>query len=391
MELSNKYGIYIGTSRGTISYTNLDPKEKLHYEFAKEASEMSSMVWGRGESEILTGFKNGNICIYDTNQQKYSRTIDKLKNQGSIVGVGYIDDKLYAASSKGNISILNLDEELETIKTLSLENSTLDSCAQNMNKLSILATGGENNDLKLWDLEKQQCIFKAKSLGHDQLNLPIKASIRGITFIPEEQNVCSCVTKEGHILLYDDRVQRKPVCKYFDQKASFTTVTTAYRQRNILAGTTKGYVQYMDMKTGKSLKTFTGIGGSVTCILTNAMEPLVAVSSLDRYLRIFNLDNKEICYKQYMKQSLTRMVMKPIIKEESEEIDENLININEDQEYEEIFKNMEEVTEKPHRKRNSIGIVKTKTKKLKNKGISPSIFTGLSTCYPIKYITTKNK
>lgn len=72
-------------------------------------------------------------------------------------------------------------------------------------------------------------------MGHDFLNLPIKTSIRGICFIPEEQNVCCCATKEGSVLLYDDRAQRRPVSKYCEPKASFTCLSTSYRERYIIA------------------------------------------------------------------------------------------------------------------------------------------------------------
>ncbi|KAK9875336.1 hypothetical protein WA026_007732 [Henosepilachna vigintioctopunctata] len=361
MDLTNRFNFFIGSVRGTLIGTNLDPKSKIHYEVAAEAEEISSMIWGRKDNEIIAGFRNGNIYIYDINQQKYCSTFSDLKSRGAIVGLACIDNRILAASHNGMISIRDSVKENDSITTFKSNNSTLDSFAQSMNTSNIIATGGEMNDLKLWDVETKQCTFKAKSLGHDQLNLPIKASIRGITFIPEEQIVC-CATKEGHVLLYDDRAQKKPVCKFFDGKSSFLTIAPTYRQRNVLAGTTTGYIQNIDMKAGKNLKNFTNIGGSVTCILCDPIEPIISTISLDRYLRIFNLDTKEMIHKQYLKHSLTKMVMKPIIKEESQE-PENVEFI--DEEYEEIFNNLEEISEKSSRKRNPAHFAKYKSKKIK--------------------------
>lgn len=68
-------------------------------------------------------------------------------------------------------------------------------------------------------------------MGHDFLNLPIPTSVRGIAFIPNEEHLSSCVTKEGHVLLYDDRAQRRPVVKFQEPKASYTTITPAYRDQ----------------------------------------------------------------------------------------------------------------------------------------------------------------
>lgn len=63
------------------------------------------------------------------------------------------------------------------------------------------------------------------------LNLPIPTSIRDIAFLPEVENLSACCTKEGHVLLYDPRAQRKPIMKFFEKQASYTTMTTVFRER----------------------------------------------------------------------------------------------------------------------------------------------------------------
>lgn len=63
------------------------------------------------------------------------------------------------------------------------------------------------------------------------LNLPIPTSVRGITFFPEDSYLSVCATKEGHVLLYDDRAQRRPVVTFLEKKASYTTIACAYRER----------------------------------------------------------------------------------------------------------------------------------------------------------------
>lgn len=65
------------------------------------------------------------------------------------------------------------------------------------------------------------------------LNLPIPTSVRGITFFTEDTYLSACATKEGYVLLYDDRAQRRPVVKFMEKKASYTTISFAYRERYI--------------------------------------------------------------------------------------------------------------------------------------------------------------
>lgn len=65
-----------------------------------------------------------------------------------------------------------------------------------------------------------------------------------------------------------------------------------------MVGTTRGYMQLIDLRTpGKCVKTFKTFTGSVTSITCDAMEPLVLSTSLDRHLRIHNIDTKELLYK----------------------------------------------------------------------------------------------
>ena len=68
-------------------------------------------------------------------------------------------------------------------------------------------------------------------MGHDELNLPIPTSIKDISFFSCDDKLNACVTKEGQVLLYDERVQRRPIVKYVELKASYTTISTTYREK----------------------------------------------------------------------------------------------------------------------------------------------------------------
>lgn len=107
-------------------------------------------------------------------------------------------------------------------------------------------------------------------------------------------------------------------------------------------GTTRGYMQLLDLKANKCTKTFTSFTGSVTSITCDPVEPFVISASLDRFIRVHNLETKELVFKVYMKQSLTNVLVKPIVKNEAKEEESEKVV---DEEYEEIFNNMESVDE----------------------------------------------
>lgn len=65
------------------------------------------------------------------------------------------------------------------------------------------------------------------------LNLPIPTSVRSITFLTENEHLSVCCTKEGQVLLYDDKAQRRPVIKVEEKKASYTSISTTNRERYV--------------------------------------------------------------------------------------------------------------------------------------------------------------
>jgi len=365
MSVNNQYCVYVGTVRGALAYTQCKPEESANFVLEDlEKAEITSMEWGRSENEIVVGHKNGVVKLYSTLNNKYTKTLNDLEGEGSVAGVGIIEKNIVVGRRSGYINVWSkMDVDTYTFSTNLQDESTMDCMVQNCNNSNVVGTGGACNDLKLWDVETKQPIFKAKSMGHDELNLPIPTSVRGICFFLNENNLVSCATKEGHVLLYDDRAQRRPVTKFLEPKASYSAISTAYKERQCVVGTTKGYIQLLDLRSAKCLKTYKSFTGGVTSLVCDSLSPVVLSTSLDRFLRIHNLETKELLYKKYMKQSLTKVIMKPIVKEE------DVIEVEKDEEYEELFENMETVSEKLKKRKkviqeNKIEIAHKKKKKL---------------------------
>lgn len=63
---------------------------------------------------------------------------------------------------------------------------------------NIIATGGREHRLKLYDLEKQAMIFNEKNLSHDWLELKIPISISDLNFLPGTQQIAT-VGRYGHV------------------------------------------------------------------------------------------------------------------------------------------------------------------------------------------------
>lgn len=91
------------------------------------------------------------------------------------------------------------------------------NCFQNKN---IVAVGGKDrkNNLKIFDLEKKECIFTSKNIPHDNLQLEVPVWESDFRFLDDnEHNLVTC-SRYGYIRYYDTRQQRRPVRNYTNDK-----------------------------------------------------------------------------------------------------------------------------------------------------------------------------
>lgn len=62
----------------------------------------------------------------------------------------------------------------------------------------IIATGGKGNDLKLWNLKSKECVFKAKNVRKDMLELEVPIWVSDVTFMSNSSNVAIC-SRHGYV------------------------------------------------------------------------------------------------------------------------------------------------------------------------------------------------
>lgn len=62
----------------------------------------------------------------------------------------------------------------------------------------LIATGGQEHMLKLFDIERQIQIFSEKNLPHDWLQLKVPIWISDIEFFPNTEQIVT-VSKYGHV------------------------------------------------------------------------------------------------------------------------------------------------------------------------------------------------
>lgn len=66
----------------------------------------------------------------------------------------------------------------------------------------VIATGGEENPLKIFDLQTGKQTFIAKNVPHDFLELRVPVSINDIGFYSADEQQIVTVGKYGHVTIF---------------------------------------------------------------------------------------------------------------------------------------------------------------------------------------------
>lgn len=173
--------------------------------------------------------------------------------------------------------------------------SKLRQCPADKN---IYATGGNENDVKLWNLASEnpsEPIFKARNLPHDNLDLRIPVWVQDITFLPRTTEVLGVGTRYGDLRLYDIRTSQRPVSnvKCFDHPVM--SISATMNDRQVIIGSAKGEAGLFDLRNPKHerlLMKYVGHSGSIRHVEACKDKPYFVSCGLDRHLYVHKFSNK---------------------------------------------------------------------------------------------------
>lgn len=219
-------------------------------------------------------------------------------------------------------------------------------CPQNR---KLVAVGGKDrqNNLKVFDLEAQKVVFTSKNIPHDNLQLEVSVWDSDLSFVNNSESCIATCSRHGYIRLYDHRQQRRPVQNYIDKRdQAFNSL--AEHNGLVFVSTTTGGLFAFDLKNMKvPLHTYKGATGSISSIAVDETGKFVFTASLDRYVRVHNVDKTNLLYQCYVKSKASQILVKSA--------DDDLLNENKqsqekaiegsDDEYENLFDKMQTVEE----------------------------------------------
>lgn len=341
MNFKDDFNVFIGGNTGVFKGVKVKQKSCVMKNIQNLVSitdhhEVTHMSWGDDdEKEILVacGSKGvRSVKSYDTENHTFKTSFTCDVGEGIINGLARFHGGILTSFQSGHIKLWKHNEKDDFILNAG---ENLSKMRQANLKKNIIATGGQENPLKIFDLEKQVNIFTAKNVPHNWLQLRVPVSVSDLCFLNNNEQVVT-VGKFGHIRMYDPKAQKRPVVNVEmknEHDKALTTICPSTIDKQVVCGTGKGRMNLVDLRKSKGiLNTYKGAVGAVTAVKVSESDPCVVSTSLDRYLYVHDLNSKKLLKKVYLTSKLTSMVMRSefSIKEpESDEEDDQIVYCSE--------------------------------------------------------------
>lgn len=314
MNYKDDFNVFVGGKSGIFKGVRVKEKSCVMKNIQNLVSitdnhEVTCMSWGDAdEKEILLacGSKGvRSVKTYDTENHTFRTSFICDVGEGNITGIARLNGNIITAVQSGHVKlwrhkedcILNVGENL--------------SCMRQANsKKNIIATGGLENPLKLFDLEKKVTTFTAKNVSNDWLQLRTPISVTDLCFSTNDKQIVTA-GRYGHIRLYDPKAQRRPVVNLEMKEEALTTISPCVQDRQFVCGTGRGRMNMIDLrKTGKILNTYKGAVGAITAVAVSKIDPCIVSTSFDRYLYVHDINSKKLLKKVYLTSKLSGMVLR---------------------------------------------------------------------------------
>ena len=186
------------------------------------------------------------------------------------------------------------------------------------------AVGGKDRLLEVFDLARQQSLWKSRNVSHDWLDMPVPVWDSQVQFLRSSDSssggatsaggkpvsgpghtILTC-TRHSHVRLYDTRAGRQPVQSHQIGESPWMSMAADADRSLVFLGDTTGNLTHVDMRTWREAGRFRGPSGSVRSISLHPTVPWIAATGLDRCLWVFQIEDQQLVRRIYLKQRLNQ-------------------------------------------------------------------------------------
>ncbi|KAH9375418.1 hypothetical protein HPB48_012102 [Haemaphysalis longicornis] len=178
----------------------------------------SGVTFGARRNSVLiyAGLRSQTVKTYCSNSGLCKDVVDVRGGEGPIKGIGVVNSNLVTCVSSGLLKVWAQDGSSQAETEVGADVFRM---RQHTRKAGLVATGGKENDLKLWDLENlEKPVFQAKNVRNDFLDLRVPVWVTDMDFMADSEKVIA-ITGHHQVRIYDPSCnQRRPVVDFeFDE------------------------------------------------------------------------------------------------------------------------------------------------------------------------------
>lgn len=194
---SRQCSVWLGSETGILKGVSLSRKQAFNFCNTSHLSrdqEVRALCWGDpAESELLVGSVDGTVKTFSVEKGAFieARRCGE-PSEGCFTGLAALNgSSLITCVECGTVRVWKEDNG-EPVTQLDAGKNV---CRMRQSPLQQhkVATGGKENGLKIWDLERpEKPVFTAKNLRDDWLDLRRPHWVRDMAFIPDSDKVVTC-------------------------------------------------------------------------------------------------------------------------------------------------------------------------------------------------------
>ncbi|CAK4197013.1 unnamed protein product [Aphanomyces euteiches] len=298
--------VIVGDETGLVKNISLEASSAQLLSGSSQSRATSARYLAWTDNDVVVARMNGHVDCVDIHGGASPWSFTR---EGSPVGLGVI-------SEYGSIVRCNTAGRVEVVHPLHLKpNPPSFDVGHDIQTLRVdpfgshvIAIGGKERDVNLWNLETQQAIFKAKNIPHDNLDMRVPVWVKAMAFLPSanDGHHLAVGTAYHQIRIYDTKTKRRPVSEASFGEHPITSLVV--HENRVIFGDTAGNVNALDLRTFKHLGRYHGPVGSIRDIALHPSLPYMAAVGLDRMVHVFHVDTRKAVHTYYAKQRLNAVL-----------------------------------------------------------------------------------
>uniref|UniRef100_A0A914GU31 Uncharacterized protein n=1 Tax=Globodera rostochiensis TaxID=31243 RepID=A0A914GU31_GLORO len=272
------------------------------------ASAVTAMSFsGPDQMEVLVGRKNGRVDLFSTVTDQFNEIL-AMPQLSEVKGVHRIDgDRILTAQECGTLAVCNASGERQSNTNWTAGENLLTMRIGPGETPELFATGGRENPLKLWNLAEEKCVFTAKNVRPNALELRVPIWVTCCRFLGDTGKVVVTTTGKSQLRLYDLRVQRRPIIEEQWLEDPILALSTSCQDSQVLAGNSRGELGLFDLRSSTKTRLvckFKGFAGAIRHIDASASHPQFLSCGIDRFAIVHDLNSRKVIQKVYCKVQL---------------------------------------------------------------------------------------